>query len=140
MTSERHKDVIRGIWAAMNSRALDDLDDLIAADMVRHCPATPQVQVRSLAAFKEFLRGFEASFPDNVQVLEHLVAEGDRVAVWSTFEGTHQGAFGSLPASGRTVRFEFAAVLRLLDGKVAEWWVTWDNMGVLAQLGALPES
>jgi hypothetical protein len=24
------------------------------------------------------------------------------------------------------------------NGKIAEWWVTWDNLAILAQLGHLP--
>ena len=63
----------------MNSRKLDLLDEILAPDCVRHCQATPNVTVKSLADFKEYLRQDFAVFPDSVQSLTHLVAEGDLV-------------------------------------------------------------
>ena len=44
---------------------------------------------------------------------------------------------GPFPASGKYAKFHFGCVFRLADGKIAEWWVTWDNMEVLRQLGHL---
>jgi hypothetical protein len=26
-------------------------------------------------------------------------------------------------------------MMRIRDGKLSEWWITWDNMTILAQLG-----
>jgi SnoaL-like polyketide cyclase len=43
-----------------------------------------------------------------------------------------------LPASGARTQFDFGAVFRMADGKIAEWWITWDNMTVLRQLGHMP--
>ena len=42
------------------------------------------------------------------------------------------------PASDRDAKFDFGAVFRFEGGKVAEWWVTWDNMTILRALGHLP--
>jgi predicted ester cyclase len=60
------------------------------------------------------------------------------VAVWATYEGTQRGQMGPFPPSGKKVQFDFAALLRVEEGKIAEMWVTWDNMAILAQLGHLP--
>jgi steroid delta-isomerase-like uncharacterized protein len=138
-TSEQNKAVVRRFWDAMNRHQLDALDELITADVVRHCQATPGVDVRSLYQLKDFLRQDTAVFPDSVQTITHLVAEGNLVAVWATYEGTQQGQMGSLPPSGRKVQFDFGAVFRLESGKIAEWWVTWDNMAILRALGHLPD-
>lgn len=135
--AEQHKAVITALWDAMNARRLDARDALVAADVVRHCPATPDVQIRSLEDCTTFMRGFDTALPDNVQTLPKLVADEDHVAAWSSYTGTQHGTFGSLAPSGRRAEFEFAAIFRMAAGKVAEWWVTWDNMGILGQLGAL---
>jgi steroid delta-isomerase-like uncharacterized protein len=137
-TSEQNKVLVRRFWDAMNTRHLEALDDLLAPDVVRHCEATPGVDVRSLEQFKEFMRQDAAVFPDSVQTITHLVAEGHVVAVWATYEGTQQGPLGPFPPSGRRARFEFGAVFRVERGKIAEWWVTWDNMALLRALGHLP--
>jgi predicted ester cyclase len=52
-------------------------------------------------------------------------------------EGTQLGPMGPFPPSGKKVQFDFGAILRVENGKLAELWVTWDNMTVLAQLGYL---
>jgi len=137
-TVDESKTLVRRFGEAMNSRQLDLLDDIVAADFVRHCQATPEVDVRSLQGFKEFLRQDNAVFPDSIQTLRHQVAEGNLVAVWATYEGTQKGPMGPFPASGRRMQLDFAAFLRVENGRIAEMWVTWDNMAALAQLGHLP--
>jgi steroid delta-isomerase-like uncharacterized protein len=132
---EDNKDVVRRFGEAMNSRQLRLLDEIVSPDFVRHCQATPEVTVRNLEHFKEFLRQDAAAFPDSIQTLKHMVAEGDMVAVWVTYEGTQRGQMGPFPASGRRMRLDFGAFLRLENRKIAEMWVTWDNMAALRQLG-----
>ena len=119
-------------------RRLDLLDDILAADVVRHCPATPQLSVTNREEFKQFLRQDAATFPDNVQTFSQVLVDDDRAAVWATYEGTQTGQMGPFPPSGKKARFDFAGVFRIEDGLIAEFWITWDNMDVLAQLGHLP--
>jgi predicted ester cyclase len=64
---------------------------------------------------REFIRYLQADavvFPDSRQVATHLVAEGDFAAFRLDME-----------------------VFRVNDGKLAELWVTWDNVAALVQLG-----
>jgi predicted ester cyclase len=136
-TTGEMKDLVRRLERAMNERRMDDLDDIVADDFVRHCEATPDVQVRSRDQFKEFLDGFTDAFPDNVQTFTHVVAEGDEIGVLATYEGTHQGVFGPFEPTGKHVSFTFAGVMKVTGGKLSEFWLTWDNMTVLGQLGLL---
>lgn len=136
--AEQNKALARRFGDAINRRQFDLLDDIVAPDFVRHCQATPQADVRSLAAFKEYLRQDAIVVPDSVQTPKHLLADGDLVAVWATYEGTQSGPMGPFPPSGKKMQLEFAAVLRVENEKIAEMWVTWDNMAALAQLGHLP--
>ena len=135
---EQNKAVIRQFLDAWNSRQVTAFDELMAPDVVRHCEAMPGLEVRSLDQVKEFLRQDTAIFPDSIQTITHLVAEGDLVAAWSTYEGTQKGPMGPFPPSGAKAKFDFGAVFRIEGGKIAEWWVTWDNMTVLRALGQLP--
>jgi len=132
-TTEQNKATIRRFFDAWNSRQAEAFDDLIAQDVVRHCEATPGVEARSL-------RQDTAVFPDSVQTIKLLVAEGNLVAAWTTYEGTQKGPMGPFPPSGRKAQFDFGAVFRIESGKVAEWWVTWDNMTILRALGHVPSS
>jgi steroid delta-isomerase-like uncharacterized protein len=137
-TAEQNKTVIRRFLEAWNNRQPEAFDDLIAHDVVRHCQATPNVEVRSLNQLKEFLRQDTAIFPDSRQTIVEMVAEGNFVGVWGTYEGTQRGAIGPLPALGTRTQLDFGAVFRMAEGKIAEWWITWDNMTILRQLGHMP--
>jgi steroid delta-isomerase-like uncharacterized protein len=139
-TGEQNKAVIRRFLEAWNDRRLEMFDELIAPDVVRHCQATAAVEVRSLDQLKEFLKQDTAIFPDSKQTIVHIAAEGAFVGVWATYEGTQRGPIGPLAASGARTKFDFGAMFRMADGKIAEWWVTWDNMTVLEQLGHMPSA
>src|SRR4051794_29044811 len=91
---EAMKDLVQRLEEAMNSRDLDQLDAIMAADFVRHCEATPDIDVKSRDDFKAFLRADAAAFPDNVQTFTHVVAGDDLIGVFARYEGTHQGPFG----------------------------------------------
>lgn len=132
-------ELITRMFDAMNRRALDELDEVMAADFVRHCEATPHLDVRSLDDFKAFLRDDAAAFPDNVQTCTHCAVDGDLIGVFATYEGTHLGPLGPVPATGKPVKFTFAGMFEVRDGKLAAFHITWDNMTIMGQLGLLPD-
>ena len=138
--TEQNKVIIRRFFDAWNNRQPDVFDQLMAPDVVRHCEATPNVEIRNLDQVKEFLTRDTATFPDSVQTIKLLIAEDNLVAAWSTYEGTQRGPMGPFPPSGRTAQFDFGAVFRVEVGKITEWWVTWDNMAIMRMLGHLPDS
>jgi len=134
-------DVVRDLFwrlvEAMNSRELDQLDDIVTDDFTRHCEATPGLIIQCREEFKKFLRDYTLVFPDNVQAIEQLVIDGDRAGFWGTYEGTQEGDLGPFAASGRKTKFSFGGVAYMRQDRIAEWWVTWDNMAILTQLGHL---
>ena len=135
--TEQHKAVIEQFLDAWNRRYPEEFDRFVKQNVVRHCSATPAVVIGNLDQLKEFMRQDSAVFPDSVQAVTYAAAEGDLVGAWCTYEGTQQGPIGPLPASGRKVKFDWAAMFRMEDGKIAEWWVTWDNIAILRALGHL---
>jgi steroid delta-isomerase-like uncharacterized protein len=137
MSSDETRVLVRRLEEAVNARRLDVLDELVSPDFVRHCQATPQFDVRGLEQFKEFLRLDATVFPDNTTSFTHVLAEGDLAAAWGTYEATQAGQMGPFPPSGKKVRVDLGAILRVENGKIAELWITWDNMAVLGQLGHL---
>ena len=78
-TTEQNKTVVHRFVEAWNNRQPNKFDELIAPDVVRHCQATPALEVRSLDQLKEFLQQDTAIFPDSKQTIVRLVAEGDLV-------------------------------------------------------------
>ena len=45
---------------------------------------------------------------------------------------------GDLPASGKEFMLKNIVIQRIEDGKVAETWISWDNVAMLIQLGFFP--
>ena len=137
-TDDDRRALVHTMVTAMNERALDRLDEVMSADFVRHCEPTPDVVITDLDGYKGFLDAFTEGFPDNVQTIEHMAVDGDLIGVFATYEGTHRGPFGPFAPTGKRVKFSFAGMFRVEDDKLAEFWVTWDQMTILGQLGLLP--
>jgi steroid delta-isomerase-like uncharacterized protein len=137
-TADENKKVVQGVMDAYSARNLDLLDQFIAEDYVRHCQSTPEVKVESLADFKAFLQADIDSTPDGEVEVLHMVAEGDMVGMWAIYRGTPQGMFGPFETTGERIELDMGAVHRIVDGKIAETWVVWDNLTALMQLGVYP--
>ena len=132
-----NKQLVRRFVQAVNDRDYDALGAFVAPDFTRHCPATPDVEVRSLDDLRRFLEQDLEAVPDSVVTMERLVAEDEFVAFWATYSGTQLGPMGPFPPSGRRVVGPFAGYFRVENGKLAELHVTWDNVDMLTQLGHL---
>lgn len=132
-----NKETVRRMVAAINARDFDALDDVVAADVHRHCAATPDATVENREQFKQLLRHDLASFPDARQNIGLMLAEGDLVALRAVYSGTQDGPMGPYPPTHRRVEIPFLGILRVEQGKVAEIWVEWDNLGPLIRLGHL---
>jgi predicted ester cyclase len=137
LPTQEEKTVIRMI-EAVNGRDFDALDALIAPDVVRHCAATPDVEVRSLEEFKAFLRRDLSAVPDAMQELDLIFSSGPFVAARVIYRGTQDGRMGPFPPSGKKLEVPFLGILRVENGKIVEIWTEWDNLNALAQLGHLP--
>jgi len=135
---QKNKTLVMETFASLDAGVLDDLDKYIVADYVRHCQATPGVIIQSLDDFKALLQVWSHTYADVVTRADVLVAEGDLVAFYGSFTATQIGPMGSFPATGKQMVSEFAGYHRIADGKIAETWVTWDNLAALAQLGLFP--
>jgi predicted ester cyclase len=77
-----------------------------------------------------------AAFPDRVDVIEEIIAEGDQVGLLFRLTGTHTGNLFGIPPTGRKVDVPEVALLRIGGGRVTEGWFMADEAGLLKQLGA----
>jgi len=69
----RVKDLVVRFVAAGNKRDMDTLDELLAPDFKRHCPATRDVEVNCPDDFKRFLERNVAARPASNVAVTHLV-------------------------------------------------------------------
>ena len=128
----------RFLEGVFNQHDLSVFDELIAVDFVEHEEVpVPGITPDKAGSRQGFALMFEA-FPDMHIEVENMVANGDRVAIRSTFTGTHQGEMMGIPATGKQVRVGAMDIVRLRDGKTTDHWGVLDNLGMLMQLGVIP--
>jgi predicted ester cyclase len=88
---------------------------------------------------KKFYRGFHRAFPDTQILVEDLFTRADKLACRFTVSGTHKAEFMGIPATDKFIKFTGITILKFLAGKCTERWNQADFLGMLQQLGAIPE-
>ena len=87
-----------------------------------------------MCALREAEAEYDRVFPDETVTIDDEVAEGDLVAVRWTWRGTHAGEFGGYSPTGKHVKTEGITLFRLADGRIAEMWEFYDQIGFRQQL------
>jgi steroid delta-isomerase-like uncharacterized protein len=111
-------------------------ETLIAEDHVELDPAPGQEQGR--AGLLSRLAGMRSAFPDLEYTIEEQVAEGDMVACYFTWRGTHQGAFLGVPPTGKRVTVRCMAFDYFVAGQCKATRMLMDIMSLMQQLGVVP--
>ena len=136
MGTEENKALVRRFVAeTINGARPDAIDDLVSETYAYHAPGMEISGRQGIGAVFAMLR---SAFPDWHEEIEDLIAEDDKVVFRVTGRGTHRGDFQGVPPSGRTVTVAGTDIVRVEDGKLAEHWANFDQLGLLSQIGALP--
>ena len=137
--SEQNKAVVRRwfeeVWNQGREAAIDEM---FSAGAVAHGLGDSELDVRGPAEFKAFAANIRGSIPDTHIGVEDIISEGDRVAVRVILKGTHTGQGLGVPPTGRKVSIQGIIIVRIVDGQIVEGWNSYDQLGLLRQIGALP--
>jgi len=123
------------LWGQRNPGVLDEL---IAPDFVLHDPSILDLPKGPEGA-RQYYQMFVAGFPDIQVNNDEVVASGDFVAALWTAHGTHDGEAMGIPPTGRQITITGQALYRVANGQIVEEWVHADIVGLLKQLGAIPD-
>jgi predicted ester cyclase len=125
MSTEENKGLSNRVARAMSEGDLDALDELMAPKLAEE--------------FKRDVAEIRRAFPDYGGTNVDQIAEGEKVANRFVFLGTHLGEFEGVAPTGKRVEFVGHSIDRVVEGKIVESWVEVDMLGVMDQLGAVPE-
>ena len=114
-------------------------DQILSPEVVFHGTAGDG-ELRGVDALKGFVAGYRRAFPDAHSTVEDQVAEGDKVVTRWRARGTHRGELGPIAATDRPFEMDGVTIERIEDGRIAEVWAARDELGLLRQLGVLPEA
>jgi steroid delta-isomerase-like uncharacterized protein len=129
--------VRRWTEGALDQHDLDILDEFVAEDLIHH--AGLFVDEIGRDALKEDFVELLAAFPDSRWSADVIVATEDRAAVRWTGRGTHEGELQELAPTGLPVVLTGINVYRIDCGQIVEGWSEPDSLGLLRQLGVVPE-
>jgi steroid delta-isomerase-like uncharacterized protein len=132
MDLESNKALYRRVLECINKGDAEGLDALISPNLVDHNPEPEQGP--GLGGFKLWMNSARTTFPDLKVTLEDLIAEGDKVVGSVTWSGTQRAEFGDIPPTGKQVTFPAIHIVRIADGKIAEWWGVGDMRQLVGQL------
>ncbi|MCY1138096.1 ester cyclase [Actinoplanes sp. Pm04-4] len=132
--SEQNKQIVRNYFEELD-RGRTTPVHLCTEDYQFHPAGFPTMDRNGVKAFGN---AFFAGMTDLRHPLDELIAEGDLVALRCRYEGTHDGELLGVPPTGNRVSAVGIGVMRIADGKIAEFWVSPDRATILQQIGALP--
>ena len=137
MSSEEiNKAIIRRYWdEKWNVRRPAVLDELMLANVAYHGTS---MEMHGIEEYRQVYASYLSALHDSKAVIEDLVAEGDKVASRVMVSAAHKGELGSIPATGKTITIRLFTMFRLAEGKIAEEWEIFDEMGIMQQLGVIP--
>ena len=123
-------------------------DAVVADDVVLHLPKygmpDPAV-IRTRSALTGWIAAFRSSYPEHGVIATDLgpfVVDDHVICRW-IFQGTWEGGRpeSATAAAGTPVTLRGADILRVVDGRIAEYWLSDDLLDVYVQLGAaLPQA
>lgn len=136
----RNKEIVEAFIHELFTKGdLDAVDRYVHPDCVVHDPPVPDAP-SGAEGFRRAAAMFRQALPDWHSDLLQLVAEGDTVVERFRASGTHTGGpLMGVPATGRTLVLDGINIFRIEDGRIVERWGRLDQLGLLRQLGLVPD-
>jgi predicted ester cyclase len=118
------------IW---NAGKLELLSEFVTDDHVRHQPGSHLMGIDELVSTIEAVR---AAFPDLHYEATVIPANdlGKTVTRRWIMTGTHEGVYGEIEPTGRDLTTAGIGISRFEGGKIAEDWISRDDLGVWMRL------
>ena len=133
---ENNKAITVAFTEAFNHRNHTAIEQYVAENITEHRPGVMSGRNSTI----DFLKSLSDAFPDFQTTVDHMVTEGDRVVVFTTTNGTHQGEFIFAPGvspSGKQITFKTADLYRISNGQLVEHWDVIEILDMLSAIGAI---
>lgn len=137
--SEQNKTIVRRTFEELwNKGNLQLADEFFSPNYAHHDPSTPDVG-RGPESEKKRATLYRNAFPDLRLTVEDLIADGERVVARWSCHGTHKGELNGIAPTGKQFTITGVTIARFEHGKMVEGWINWDALGMMQQLGVVPE-
>ena len=134
LTEEEVQNLVERDLEFWNEGNLALADELIAPDYVEHT-ADISEDIVGIDAFKEKITNLRTNYPDFNCTVEELIVKDDRIVWRWIITGTNTGTTNDIPPTGKKMRIEGVGILRVVDGKIVERLIYYNEATMLRQLG-----
>lgn len=97
-------------------------------------------EFRGQKGYRQFFETYTGAFPDLSIQINDLIAENYYVVTSYTARGQHTGQLMGIEPTGKQVKVNGVNIARYQDGKLVESQNLFNEMSLLQQVGAMPES
>ena len=116
-----------------NKGNLDKMNNFFSSDFVLHfLPGGSEV--RGIDSLKEHEKKHRVAFPDWLENIRHIVAEGDLVIIHFVSTGTNKGNWLGDPPTGKRIKINEMSIFRIKNEKIVEQWLLPDLFSMQQQL------
>ncbi|MEZ4808692.1 MAG: ester cyclase [Flavobacteriales bacterium] len=112
------------------------MSEVLAEDFMTHNP-DPDIPGTGKQHLLDQMETYRAMSPDMKGDRKVLLVDGDWVAGVEMVNGTHTGAMGDMPPTGKGFDCTSIDLIRFQDGKAVEHWGLFDAMTMMHQLGMM---
>lgn len=138
MSEEANKQFMNSfIEEVINRQNLDAIDEMVSENFIEHMPFPGQGPGRE--GLKFAIGSMHTGFPDIKWTMHEQIAEGEKVVSRFIWEGTHKGEFMGIPPTNKKVEVWGMVIDVVRDGLFSESRIIMDSVGLLQQLGVMPE-
>lgn len=128
------KTIIRYLDEVINTQKLNRMGEFFSSDYIWHQMNGTDVRSSQDSSHISKLRWLFTAIPDGHYTIDHVIAEGEIVALNTTATGTAKSEMFGLPAAQKKVRFKQMFFFRLKNNKITEEWEVVDADGLMTQL------
>ncbi|MBN1249370.1 MAG: ester cyclase [Anaerolineae bacterium] len=130
---ESNTQVLQTFLELFISGQWDRFDRVIATDCVLH--EAGGLDIVGLEDMKALWREDYAPLKDMSAMDLAMASEGDTLMTLYTMKANYEGSYRGQQISGVPVVFNQAEAMRIVNGKIVEWWVVYDAEWLANQLG-----
>jgi len=137
--SEQNKNIVRRLFEEVwNKGQVSVADELFTPNYNHHDSSTPDVG-RGPESEKKRVTLYRNAFPDMRLTIDDILTEGETVVARWSCRGTHKGDLNGIAPTGKQFNITGITIARFTNGKMFEGHVNWDALGLMQQLGVVPE-
>jgi predicted ester cyclase len=99
--------------------------------------ATPLLDVKTLAAYADWMKGMFTPFPNASYAIKSFAVDPERnnVAAFAVFSASHTGPGGPVAPSGKSLRTDYVYVMQFTGDKISHMTKIWNDGLALKQVG-----